>query len=238
MKKTILTLIIAIVSIGFTLGQKMYNTNYITPKKGMENVFEKNLMDHIKKFHSQAPYEAFARYVMFGQHEEQYVWVSGPHTYSEMDNMSRPDSTAHTADWMMNVEPYIEKSCVNELWKRKDDLSYVPESGIEGLKLQLIRFYSIKPGKWDAFMGVMKNVANVFKTNNYKESWSVFVNQFDAGNGREVAAVNNFPNWAFLESDTWVADYEKIYGKDSWKAAVNIIYESVDKYQEEMRKIL
>lgn len=238
MKKSILTLFIALFTIGFAVGQEMYWTEYITPKKGLEDVFHENLMTHIKKFHSEAPYQAHARYVMFGQHEMQYVWVSGPTTYAGMDDMSRPDSTAHSADWAMNVEPYIEKTCTNELWKFKKDMSYYPAEGSSDLKLQLIRFYSINPGKWEVFMGLMKNVANVCKTNNYKESWGLYVNSFDSGNGREVAAVNGFPNWAFLESDTWVADYEKIYGKDSWKAAMNTFGECIDKYQEEVRKVL
>jgi hypothetical protein len=238
MKKTILTLFIALFTIGFAIGQEMYLTEYITPKKGLEDIFQKNLMDHIKKFHSEAPYQAHARYVMFGQHEMQYVWVSGPTTYAEMDNMSRPDSTAHSADWAVNVEPLIEETCTNELWKRKDDLSYVPADGSDGLKLQLIRFYSLKPGKWNPFMDLMKKIANVWKTNNYKESWSIYVNSFDAGKGRNIAAINGFPNWAFLQSDTWIADYEKIYGKDSWKAAMATFDECIDKYQEEVRKVL
>lgn len=238
MKKTILLLFIAFFTIGFSVGQEMYFTEYVTPKKGLEDVFQKNLMAHIKKFHSEAPYQAYARYVMFGKHEQQYVWISGPSTYAQMDNMSRPDSSAHTADWVLNVEPYIESTCTNELWKYKEDMSYFPAEGDNSLKLELIRFYSIKPGKWQPFMDLMKNVANVCKTNNYKESWAVYVNSFDAGNGREIAAVNGFPNWAFLQTDTWVADYEKIYGKDSWKAAMASFNECIDKYQEEVRKKL
>ena len=91
MKKTLIIFLFSLFTGGIAVSQQaytMYETMYITPKKGLEDVFKENLMAHIKKYHSAAPYEVRARYVVFGKHEQQFVWVQGPTTYTQMDNMS------------------------------------------------------------------------------------------------------------------------------------------------------
>jgi len=136
----------------------------------------------------------------------------------------------------MNVEPFIDSYSDLEYWKKKDDLSYVP-AGDPDLKLQHIRFWGLKPGKYKEFMGVLKDVVEVFSTNSYNESWGVYVNQFTTGKGRDVAAVSNMANWAsFDQDDTWVADFEKIHGKDSWKNAMQTMFDCTDSYSEEVRE--
>lgn len=242
MKKTLFLLLVTFCIFGMASAQKaytMYETMYITPKDGMTQIFQQNLLDHIKKYHSAAPNEASARLVLFGEHEGQFVWVSGPSTFTGMDNMSRPDSIAHNADWALNVEPFIEKYSDMELWKRKDDLSYIPEGGTSALKMQFIRFWEVKPGKYETFMALLKNVATVCKENKYAESWVIYGSQFASGNGRDIAAVTGFKNWAYFDADDpWVADYEKMFGKDSWKKAMETFNEITAKYQEEIRRVL
>lgn len=237
MKKFSVLLLIFLFTVGFALAQNnysMYETNYLTPKEGMGKTLHDNLMAHNKKFHSAAPYEAWVNYVAVGAHEGDFVWIMGPTTFTALD--SRPDDEAHQQDWALNVQPYVEESGITEYWKKKDDLSYVPE-GNDGLKLQHIRFWGIKPGKYEAFMGVLKNVVEVFKANKYPESWGIYVSQFYTEKGRDVAAVSNMANWASFDTDdTWVADYEKLYGKGSWKTAMATIFDSTDDYSEEVRE--
>jgi hypothetical protein len=159
----------------------------------------------------------------------------GPTTFTALD--SRPDDEAHNADWALTVMPYVESSSDNEYWKRKDDLSYTPE-GDAKFKLQHIRFWGIKPGKWESFMGVLKNVVEVFKTNKYPESWGIYVSQFASSEGRDIAAVSNMANWASLDSDdTWVADFEKLHGKGSWKTTMETLNDCTEEYSEEIREI-
>lgn len=240
MKRTFLTLIIGFLTFGFIAAQEsytMYETMYITPKKGMEKELMASMEAHNKKFHTTAPYEAFNRTVVIGTHEGQAIWIMGPTTFTELNNFdSQPNSEAHTADWAMNVEPFVDSYSDLEYWKKKDDLSYVPTDDGD-LKLQHIRYWGVKPGKWEDFMGVLNNVVEVFKTNSYKESWGIYVNQFHTVDGRDVAAVSNMVNWAsFDQEDTWVADYEKLYGKDSWKTAMNTLRESTSSFTEEVRE--
>jgi len=237
MKHTFLTLLMALMIAGFATAQEtytMYETNYLTPKEGMGKTLHDNLVAHNKKFHAAAPYEAWVSYVAVGASEGDFVWGMGPTTFTALD--SRPDDEAHNQDWAVNVSPYVEKSGITEYWKKKDDLSYTP-AGENELKLQHIRFWGVKPGKYEAFMGVLKNVVEVFKTNKYPESWGIYVNQFSTGDGRDIASVSNMANWASFDSaDTWVADYEKLYGKGSWKTAMATIYDSTDEYSEEVRE--
>jgi len=240
MKRTFLTLLIGFLAFGFVSAQEsytMYETMYVTPKKGMEKELKTNMEAHNKKYHATAPYEAFNRSVVIGQHEGDMVWVMGPTTYTALGKFdSQDNSEAHSADWALNVEPFVDSYSDLEYWKRKDDLSYTPE-GDADLKLQHLRFWGLKPGKYQDFMGVLKNVVEVFKKNNYKESWGIYVNQFETGNHRDVASVSNMAGWAsFDEADTWVADYEKLYGKDSWKAAMKILNDCTEVYTEEVRQ--
>lgn len=237
MKHTILTLLISLIFVGFAGAQgtyTMFETNYITPKEGMGNALHDGLIAHNKKFHAAAPYEAWVSFVAVGKNEGDFVWGMGPTTFTALD--SRPDDAAHNQDWAVNVLPFVEKSSNTEYWKKKEELSYTP-AGEADLKLQHIRFWSIKPGKYEDFMGVLKNVVEVFKTNKYPDSWGIYVNQFETNNGRDVAAVSNIANWASFDTDdTWVADYEKLYGKGSWKTAMATLYDSTDKFSEEVRE--
>lgn len=240
MKNTFLTLLIGIFAFGTVTAQKtytMYETMYVVPKKGMEKELMANMEAHNKKFHTAAPYEAFSRKVVIGSHEGQFVWVMGPTTFTALDGFdTQANSPAHDADWALNVEPFVESYSDLEYWKKKDDLSYSPES-TDGLKLQHIRFWELKAGKYEAFMDVMKNVVSVFKTNKYKDSWSIYVNQFSTGNGRDIAAVSNKANWASFDREgTFVADYEKLYGEGSWKKAMTTMQESTDSFEEEIRE--
>lgn len=237
MKHTLLTLLISLIIVGFAGAQEtytMYETNYLTPKEGMSKALHEGLIAHNKKFHAAAPYEAWVSYVAVGESEGDFVWGMGPTTFTALD--SRPDDDAHNQDWAVNVAPYIAESGITEYWKKNDELSYTPE-GDANLKLQFIRFWGVKPGKWETFKGVLKNVAEVYKTNKFPESWSIYVNQFTTEEGRDVASVSNMANWASFDSDLgWVAAYEKIYGKDTWKTAMATIYDCTDEYSEEVRE--
>jgi hypothetical protein len=240
MKRTILTFLLGMFAFGFASAQKsytMYETMYVTPKRGMEKQLMASMEAHNKKYHTTAPYEAFARMVVIGEREGQFVWGMGPTTFTALDGFdSQPNSETHDADWAMTVDHYIEAYSGIEYWKMNDELSYSPAEARVN-KLQHIRFWSIKAGKYDAFKEVMKNVAAVFKANSYKDSWHFYTNEFETGNGRDVAAVSNKENWASFDRDgTFVVDYEKLYGKDSWKKAMATMAESTDGFTEEIRK--
>jgi len=88
MKRIFLTLLIGLLAIGFVSAQKsytMYETMYVTPKKGMEKELKASMDAHNKKFHTTAPYEAFDRYVIIGEHEGDMVWLMGPTTFTDLD---------------------------------------------------------------------------------------------------------------------------------------------------------
>ncbi|MBU1008968.1 MAG: hypothetical protein KKD74_02420 [Bacteroidetes bacterium] len=238
MKRTMMTMILTLCTLGFAIAQKeyrMFELIYLTPKAGMTKVLEENLKAHNKKFHTAAPYEAFIKTVVVGEHEGDFVWLMGPTTFTSLDG--RPDDDAHKADWATTVEPFVEKAGNVEYWKMKEGSNYDPEGGMENYNMQHIRFWEIKPGKYEAFMNALMKVTKVFKDNSYKESWSVYINQFSTNSGRDIAAVSNMKNWAtFDQDDTFVADYEKIYGKDSWKAAMAVFNDCTASYTEEIGK--
>ena len=95
MKKTLIIFLISLFTGGIAISQQaytMYQTMYITPKKGLENVFKENLMAHIKKYHSAAPYEVRAVQHSFreGGHRAEQRVRPGPGRAIE----PRPERTA------------------------------------------------------------------------------------------------------------------------------------------------
>ena len=210
----------------------MYETMYIKPKASQEKAFGDALAAHNTKFHSSGANSVMIQWVAVGASAGEYVWVMGPTTFTDLD--SRPSNEGHDDDWN-KVMQYVDEISDVEYWKRDESLSYTPE-GWEGTPKLHIRLWDVKTGHEEELNGFLKKVAENFSKHSYPRSWHIYRNQFNTGNGRDVAAVSGFTNWAdFDEESNWVKDFEELHGEGSWTKAVELM-EKITKMTEEVRE--
>ncbi len=207
----------------------MYETMYIKPKADKLKEFDKVFAAHNKKFHSEGASQVFIRYVVNGPHAGEYVWAMGPTTWTDLDD--RPDDDSHSDDWSA-VMPFIEEVSEVEYWRMDSELSYLPES-YEGSNKIHVRVWDVKPGKWDETKAIMKQVVDVYKDTKDPNPWSLYYNQFQTGNGRDIAGVFGFDKWAeYDQESTWVKDFERVNGEDSWEMAMEFMRENTTMVEE------
>jgi hypothetical protein len=211
----------------------MYETMYITPKASKIKEFKAALSAHNKEFHASGPSSVFIRWVSIGSRAGQYVWVMGPTTFTDLD--SRPSDQGHEDDWG-EVMQYVDEISDIEYWKRNADLSYTPE-GWENTSKIHVRTFDVKTGHMEEFRGFLKQVMENYKKHEYKESFHVYFSQFNTGNGRDVAAVFGFDNWAsFDEEGTWEKDFNELHGEGAWAEAMELT-SKISKMTQEVREI-
>jgi hypothetical protein len=207
----------------------MFETMYIKPKADKHEEFKKALAAHNKKYHAEGASEVFIRFVVNGKHEGEYTWVMGPTTWTDLDN--RPADDAHDEDWS-EVMQYIKDISEVEYWRQYEELSYFPE-GWDGDSKIHVRIWDVKPGKWDEIKAIMAQVVNVYKEKKYPNAWSVYSNQFQTGNGRDIAGVMGFEKWAeYDEESTWAKDFDEVNGKNAWKMAMDFMRENTTMVEE------
>lgn len=236
--KKFLFLIVFLLAGMITYGQDsyiMYETMYIKPKYGKIKEFYEALAAHNKKFHAVGPNTVAIQRVVNGSRAGQLVWVMGPLTFTDLDN--RPSDEAHLDDWNA-LMPYIDEVTEVEYWRMDPDLSYTPEGWNFTPKIH-IRSWELKHGKSEEFLGMMKKIVEVFRTKKYDNSWHVYWNYFQTGNGRDISGVFGFDKWAFYDEDpVFIKDFEEIHGEGSWAETYEIMTQVTVEMTEELRMLI
>ncbi len=196
----------------------MAEITYMLPKIGMEKAFVKNVTAHNDLYHKEGPHHAYIDNILTGKETGWYVWIMGPCTFTDLD--SRPGEGAHSDHWAQNVAPHVQKYGRTEYWKFNEKLSY--ELGDTPPKYENLWIVDIKRGDYYRFKALMTKVKAAHAKKG-KESISVYDNQFNAGDGREVAIVWEFSKWADLDDDDGgiKKEYEEINGEGSWDNAMD-----------------
>lgn len=237
MKKQIAALSVLLLSAFILIAQDkytMFETVYLTPKDGKGKEMVKAIHAHNKQFHAEGAHQAYLQAVITGEHMGDFVWVMGPCTFTDLD--SRPEGDAHDNDWNDVVGAYIEDASMLEYWYYLDSLSFSPSDTSLDLPMLHIRIFNVKPGKWDDFKGVLKQVRQVYVKKDMDEPWSVYYNVFDSGDGRDVAALYRFKSWASFDEDSnWSKDFDSVHGEGSWDKAMEVIRASTSDVIEEIR---
>ncbi|WP_298370553.1 hypothetical protein [uncultured Lutibacter sp.] len=225
-KATLLSLLflsVALLSSSTTFAQdekesySMVEITFMLPKIGMEKNFENSVKEHNAKYHKDGPFRASLDYILTGKEAGWYVWIMGPCTFSNLDN--RPEDDAHRAHWDKNVSPTVAKYGRTEYWRYNEKIS-VPGDVVP--KYETIWFLDIESGQYNKFTEFMKKV----KEANEKRGdifYRVFNNQFSDNDGRDVAIVWPFKNWAELDDENSEIreTYEEINGPGSWERALD-----------------
>jgi len=213
----------------------MYETMYIQPKFDKIREFNTALAAHNKQFHAEGPYTVAIQQVVNGSRAGQLAWVMGPITFTDLD--SRPSEEAHLDDWNA-LMPYIDEVTEVEYWRMDPDLSYTPEGWNFTPKIH-IRTWEMKHGKSDEFLGIMRKIVEVFRTKKYDNSWHVYWNYFQTGNGRNIAGVFGFDKWAFYDEDpVFIKDFEEIHGEGSWAETYELMTQVTVEMTEELRELV
>jgi len=237
MKKLLFPVVLFLAGL-ITYGQDsyiMYETMYINPKYEKIKEFNEVLAAHNKKFHAEGPDAVAIHRVANGARAGQFVWVMGPLSFTDLDN--RPSDAAHEDDWN-SVMPYIEKVTEVEYWRMDPDLSYRPEGWHFTPKIH-VRTWELKHGKSEEFLEVMKKIVEVFRIKAYDNSWHVYWNYFQTGNGRDISGVFGFNKWAFYDEDPiFFRDFELIHGEGSWAETFEIMNQATVGMTEELRELI
>ena len=213
----------------------MYETMYIKPKFSKIKEFNEALATHNKKFHAEGPNAVAIQQVANGSRAGQLVWVMGPLTFTDLDK--RPSDEAHKDDWN-TVMSYIDEVTEVEYWRMDPDLSNTPEGWNYTPKIH-IRSWELKHGKSEEFLGILKKIVDVFSAKEYDNSWHVYWNYFQTGNGRDIAGVFGFDKWAFYDEDpVFFKDFEEIHGEGSWEETFEIMTRITVEMTEELRELI
>ena len=217
MRRTIMVVVMAFVTTIFAFGQddyKMLELVYLEPLPGADlEAASKAIAEHNKKFHSETPYKSTVWSNLTGSRVGMWVWAMYPANFTEYD--SRPAGKDHDKDWSNAIRPYF-KLVANEYWKEDDKLSYKPEDFKDKEKL-VFTVFDIKPGDSYRFKAILEKIAEVYKQKKYTYNFTVYRNQFENKEGRDVAIEVMFDKWAFMDEDhSLKKDFDEVHGEGSW----------------------
>jgi len=217
MRKKMMIVVLFSVATIFAFGQddyKMLELVYLKPYPGADlDAASKLMAEHNKKFHSEDPYKASVWSNLTGSNVGTWTWVMYPANFSAYDN--RPTGKSHDGDWDKVVGPYFEV-VANEYWKVDSKLTYEPE-GTESEDKVVFTVFDIKPGDSYRFKAMLENISEVYRQKKYNYNFTVYWNQFDNKQGRDVAIEVMFDKWSFLDEDhNLKKDYEEVHGEGSW----------------------
>jgi len=210
---------------------EMYLQIMLEPRLDQISLFEKNLAEHNKKFHSDGFQKTSVYSVSSGSNAGKYAWVMGPLTFTDFD--SKELDKDHDADWNDNVLALCSSVSDFEWWKFKDDLSYVPEGSETGK--EVFRVYDITKGQGYRFEEVLKKVVAVYKAKDYPDYFRVYYSEFNSNSNRDVAFSSGFKTWASLdEKSTFKKDFEEVHGAGSWFTFIEEYRASYNSYEDEL----
>lgn len=217
MKKLTLTLTlllaVAIMAIGQT-DYKMWQIAYFKPLPNADLKAAKTAMiAHNAQFHKEGPFRATVWSNITGEMAGTWSWAMGPSTFTDYD--SRPTDEAHDADWDKLIRGNFEL-VANEYWEMDDKLSYEPEGFKFGKKV-IWTVYDLKRGDGYRFKELVSKIVQVYQDKKYDRDFTVFWNQFDNRDGKDVVIQVSFDNWSFMDEDHKMkADFEEVHGEGSW----------------------
>lgn len=181
---------------------------------GQNDMFEKALAAHNKKFHNADPFKVGVSEVKSGPASGSYTLVMGPVTFTQIGG--RPNSPEHNADWQKNVMPYVESIGDASFWRVDKDASY-RAAGADAFTKSRLRFITLNPGQMDRFKDAIKMIGEVYKAKNYNASYSVYI-KWGASAGPHVATEIGFADWSWFDQpNTIEKDFEEVHGAGSWQ---------------------
>ena len=189
-------IIMAITSIGVAQEQqednfRMTEITYILPNIGMEANFVTSIEEHINLFHKNDPDRGHLDLILTSDEAGWFVWVMGQCMYTNIDSSSGEDT--HDNNWANKVVPTIAKYGRTEYWKFNKKLSYQSKATIS--KYSNVWFVDVNRGKYAQFELFMIRINEAYKKKG-AGNVQVYNNQFNAGDGREVALI-----WGFCKMD-------------------------------------
>lgn len=217
MRKTMMIVVMLCITSVFAIGQddyKMLELVYLEPLPGVDlEEASKVMAEHNKKFHSEEPYKASVWSNLTGSMVGTWTWAMYPASFSAYDE--RPAGKDHDQDWDKVIGPYF-KLVTNEYWKVDSKLTYEPE-GSESGEMVVFTVFDIRPGDSYRFKAMLAQITEVYKEKQYDYNFTVYWNQFDNKNGRDVAIEVMFDKWSFLDEDhSLKKDFEEVHGEGSW----------------------
>lgn len=197
---------------------EMSEITYVLPKIGSEYEFVKAVKVHNDLFHKLEPYLGHLDQVLTGNEAGWFVWIMEPCMFSDLDN--KPDQGDHSEHWKYTVAPKVAKYGRTEYWRFNVELSYLSKE-LDKPKFGNIWFIDLKRRNYNRFVSLISKIKEAYKLMD-KGSFRVYDNQFNANDGREVAIIWGFKNWAELDkNEDNIKDYfEKMNGKGSWEKAL------------------
>lgn len=215
MKNLLYTLIVmlgAAISVQAQADYLQWETHHFKAKPGQEDVFEKALAEHNKKFHNQDPYKTTIFNKRTGPNSGTYYLAMGPMTFTQMEG--RPGDDAHDAHWKKVLE---SATPIGETvyWRADKDISYIPE-GAEAFTTFRWRYVTLHPGGGDRFESLMEDVQEVLKAKNYKSSFRMYW-RFGASQEANVVTELGMPSLAYFDEDLqFVKDFDEIHGEGAY----------------------
>ena len=210
MKKLFLLLIFPL-TIFAQSGDVVYENIFLDPVKEKENLLIEGIKNHNKKFHSKGEARASLYYALIGQHSGQYVWLNGPMSFSDIDNMPGSD---HMEDWQNNIRNFVSSEKV-KMAKLNWDASYTPPSW-GSPKYLLWRTFKIKQDI-DSYGEVLEAVTKIGKTltkMNAPNPRRVYESVFRSENRDDIVLVYPFKSFErFKNSNGLPANFQKEYDK-------------------------
>jgi hypothetical protein len=196
----------------------MVEISYMLPKIGMEKAFVSGVKAHNDKYHKEGVHKAHLDNVLTGREAGWYVWAMGPCTLTDLD--SRPGKGAHADDWTKNIAPTIARYGRVEYWRYNDKLSH--QSDATESKYQELWIIDLKRGDYYRFKALMTKIQAAYVKKG-SGNIGVYDNRFASNDGREVAIVWDYKNWAAFDEEGGgiKKEFEEINGEGSWGDAMD-----------------
>lgn len=236
MKQLLIVIFLMSLNIPIVLSQdddktyQMYESIYILAKQGAADNFENGVKEHNEMYHAEEPYTAWLDAIVTGPKTGWYVWMMGPCMFSHLDD--RP-AGEHDDHWAEKVTPHVQKVSNIEYWRMSADLSYRAEG--DSSMMAEVWYVDVARGEYYRFKSLMEKVQAAFEKQ-AKGSMMVFNSSFNGGNGRDVAIVWPFQNWAALDDDDSIKEpFEELYGEGSWQNLLDEWEEVAEEVVSEVR---
>jgi hypothetical protein len=198
-----------------------YDTFRFTIDNKNANKLTKNMRNHIKKYHTKAPYKTKIYNVAYGPNTNDLIWVMGPISYAEFD--SRPVDKKHDDDWADNINPYITSYNQGEIWRNMEGLviNNMDEKA-DSPEKYITRYLTVNSDQeGEDIKYLLNQVKGTLEKIGKEKYWAILDNKFIQGNlnGRHIMAISSMDSWAKLDENLeFEKHFEILYGKGSIKA--------------------